>query len=227
MKLLAIDTATEQCSVALLLDTHCITRCVRTPRAHAELILPMIQEVLMEAGIVMTQLDVIGFGRGPGAFTGVRIAIGVVQGLAFACDLPVVGVSDLAAVAQQLAPVEGEVLVCMDARMNEVYWGLFKYAADGLVVSSSIEQVTAPERVIQFVDEEQRMPAYVIGTGVDAYPVLREHFSQVHIHGDALPRAAEIAALAARDFYQGLAVTAAEAQPVYLRDQVTHVNPRT
>jgi tRNA threonylcarbamoyladenosine biosynthesis protein TsaB len=115
----------------------------------------------------------------------------------------------------------------MDARMNEVYWGLFKYAADGLVVSSSIEQVTAPERVIQFVDEEQRMPAYVIGTGVDAYPVLREHFSQVHIHGDALPRAAEIAALAARDFYQGLAVTAAEAQPVYLRDQVTHVNPRT
>lgn len=223
MKLLAIDTATEQCSVALLIDDRCITRCVRMPRGHAELILPMIQEVLAEAGITIKQVDVIGFGRGPGAFTGVRIAVGVVQGLAFACDIPVIGISNLAAVAQQVISSQGEILVCMDARMAEVYWGMFK-SVDGLVVASSVEQVSKPEQVIQYINDTKQTPAIALGTGFDAYPVLSEHFQDRVADAGALPRAEEIALLAAHDFKLGRMVSAAEAQPVYLRDQVTNVN---
>src|ERR1700752_3189626 len=134
MKLLAIDTATEQCSAAVRVEGRCVARCVPTPRGHTELILPMVEEVLAEAGLTLKQLDAIAFGRGPGAFTGVRIAIGVAQGLAYASDLPLVPISNLAAVAQQNASGDGDILVCMDARMNEVYWGVFRADADGLVV---------------------------------------------------------------------------------------------
>ena len=103
MKLLAIDTATEQCSVALLQDSECIDRCIPTPRGHTDLVLPMIQELLDESGYSLKQLDAVAFGRGPGAFTGVRIAIGVAQGLAYALGLKLLPVSNLAAVAQQAA----------------------------------------------------------------------------------------------------------------------------
>ncbi len=223
MKLLAIDTATEQCSVALCIDQACITRSVQTARGHADMILPMIQEVLVESGLTMNQLDAIGFGRGPGGFTGVRIAVGVVQGLAFACDIPVVGVSNLAAVGQQ-APSGNEILVCMDARMNEVYWGSFRFAEDGLVVPTSIEQVSAPEKVIELFRNDQRISAAALGTGFLAYPALHEYFHKSVIDNAALPRAIDIAKLAIRDFNLGLAVTAAEAQPVYIRDQVAHVS---
>ena len=226
MKLLAIDTATEQCSVALCVDDRCITRGVVIPRGHAELILPMIKEVLDEAGINLKQLDAIAFGRGPGAFTGVRIAIGVVQGLAFACDLPVIGISNLAAVAQQSPVVDGELLVCMDARMNEVYWGHFRFDDGALVVAAGDEQVTAPEVVIDAARADGNEPTQALGTGFNAYPVLREYFSRRPINETALPHAKEIARLAMRDFKLGLAVDAAHAQPVYLRDRVTHTHPQ-
>jgi len=225
VKLLALDAATEQCSVALRIDAHCISRSVVTPRGHAELILPMIDEVLDEAGLKLNQLDAIAFGRGPGAFTGVRIAIGVVQGLAFACDLPVIGISNLAAVAQRCPVITGEILVCMDARMNEVYWGRFKFADDGLVTSTSDEQVSSPETVIALTASVTPAFAMTIGTGLSAYPALREHFRKISSDATALPHAVEIAKLGERDFERGLAVDAAHAQPVYLRDQVTHVKP--
>lgn len=223
MKLLAIDTATERCSVALRVNNECIQRCVQTARGHADMILPMIQEVLADASLTIKQLDAIAFGRGPGAFTGVRIAVGVVQGLAFACDLPVIGISNLAAVAQQSTPVSGEILVCMDARMNEVYWSRFKFMEEGLVLPVSIEQVSAAEQVIEFARNTSYVPARAMGTGFAAYPALHEYFRHSDADVTALPHAREIALLGARDFTLGLAVTAAEAQPVYLRDQVTQV----
>jgi tRNA threonylcarbamoyladenosine biosynthesis protein TsaB len=225
LKLLALDTATEQCSVALMLDDVCITRCVQTPRAHADLILPMIDEVLAEAGTTMKQLNAIAFGRGPGAFTGVRIGIGVAQGLAFACDIPVIGISNLAAVAQQATSTTGDILVCMDARMNEVYWARFKFAADALVVAVSDERVSAPDQVVSVVSEMGQDAVIALGTGFKAYPVLCriKHWA---LDDAALPRANDIASLAQRDFKLGLAVDPAAAQPVYLRDQVTHVTPK-
>ncbi len=222
VNLLAIDTATEQCSVALSYGTHCIMRCVQTPRGHAELVLPMVQDVMAEAGLGFTQLKAIAFGRGPGAFTGVRIAIGVAQGLAFAADLPLLPVSDLAAVAQQAAatvPADAQILVCMDARMGEVYTGLFIPAVDGMVEPRGTEQVCPPERVAIVAGDL----TIGLGTGFRAYPSLRERYSGITLIDDVLPRATEIARLGIRDWHSGLAVSAELAAPVYLRDQVVHV----
>jgi len=223
LKILAIDTATEQCSVALKVGDHSITRGTVTPRGHADLILPMIQDVLDEAGITLKQMDVLAFGRGPGAFTGVRIAVGVIQGLGFASDLPVIGISNLAAVAQQSARGHAEILVCMDARMGEVYWGRFQSNDDGPVTSLSVEQVSAPERVIESQRHDKWTPVIAVGTGFGAYPALLHHFAGCELNATALPHAREIALLASRDYRLGLAVQAAQAQPIYLRDQVTHV----
>lgn len=226
IKLLAIDTATEQCSVALLSESLALQRCVPTPRSHADLVLPMVQELLSEAGWRMTDLSAIAFGRGPGAFTGVRIAIGVAQGLAFATELPLLPISDLAAVAQQAAddlPIGAQLLVCMDARMGEVYAGQFAIAADGLVIPVGVEQVCAPEQIDVPVHEL----SLVMGTGLRAYETLRSRYAALPLRDDALPRASEIARLALRDWHAGLSVSAELAAPVYLRDRVTHVKPVT
>lgn len=222
MKLLAIDTATEQCSVALLQDSECIDRCIPTPRGHTDLVLPMIQELLDESGYSLKQLDAVAFGRGPGAFTGVRIAIGVAQGLAYALGLKLLPVSNLAAVAQQAAgrlKLAERVLVCMDARMAEIYSGTFALAEDGLVIPASEEQVLAPENLVI----EEALPRIGMGTGFRAYPVLRDLCKGMVIEENALPRAREIAYLALRDHKAGLGVAPELALPVYLRDQVAHV----
>lgn len=223
MKLLALDTATEQCSVALLLEQRLIERKLQTARAHADLILPMVQEVLDEAGLSLSALDALAFGRGPGAFTGVRIAVGVAQGLALGAGLPVLPISNLAAVAQQVAQkitrAGMRILVCMDARMGEVYWAVFEVDQSGLVTLCSEEQVTAPEQV----QLENRSVQMAVGTGFAAYPILTHMFAGIEIDAQRLPAAAEIARLAVREWQAGKAVPANEALPVYLRNQVAHV----
>ena len=219
--LLALDTATEQCSVAVCHAGHEFSRCVATPRGHADMILPMIQEVMSEAQVGFADLHAIAFGRGPGAFTGVRIAIGVAQGLAYASHLPLLPVSNLAVVAQQVAPalLPGQtVLVCMDARMNEVYTGLYVVGQDGLVLLSDHEQVCSPEQV------PDCQPTRCLGTGFRAYPALAQRFCHVPVDGDVLPRAVQLLPLAVRDYVAGKQVAADQAAPVYLRDRVTHVN---
>ena len=145
MKLLAIDTATEACSAALYIDGNILEKYEVAPRQHAELILPMIDALLAEAELELASLDGLAFGRGPGAFTGVRIATGIVQGLAFASDLPVVPVSTLAAMAQGAANQSNTILSAIDARMGEIYWAIFTVGDDGLVKPQSDEQVTKPE----------------------------------------------------------------------------------
>lgn len=222
MKLLAIDTATEQCSVALLQDNECIDRCVPTPRGHTELVLPMIHELLSESGVTLKQLDAIAFGRGPGAFTGVRIAIGVAQGLGFALGLPLIPISNLAAVAQQAVDrlsVNEQVVVCMDARMSEIYCGFFAKGAEGLVLPIAPEQVLAPEKLVFGAAQ----PKIGLGTGFRAYPVLGDYCKTLQIDNGALPRAREIVQLAVHDYVAGRGVVADQAAPVYLRNQVVHV----
>lgn len=123
-KILAIDTATENCSVALLVNDRVISRSEVAPRDHTKKVLPMVDEVLKEAGLTLQDLDALAFGRGPGSFTGVRIGIGIAQGLAFGAELPMIGVSTLAAMAQASYRLHGatNAAVAIDARMGEVYW---------------------------------------------------------------------------------------------------------
>jgi tRNA threonylcarbamoyladenosine biosynthesis protein TsaB len=217
MKLLAIDTATERCSVALLIDDRVIERATVTPRGHADLVLPMVDEVLKEAGLTLQQLDGLAYGRGPGGFTGVRIAVGVAQGLAYGAQLATVGVSNLAAVAQQFAVAGARILVCMDARMNEVYWCRFEATPDGLVAPAVPERVDRPDAV-------QAADATVFaGTGFSAYPQLAAGRPGAAVYGAALPHARDIARLAAVELRAGRGVPAEQARPVYLRDQVAIV----
>ena len=222
MNILAIDTATERCSVAVAIDGNITESTADTPRGHADLVLPMIQTLLAEAGLSLAQLDGIAYGRGPGAFTGVRIAIGVVQGLAFGARLLTAGISNLAAVAQQVAKPGDRVLVCMDARMGEVYWGVFECTLNGLVHETRSEEVAAPERVIEQMASSPP-PSVLAGTGFQAYPQLAEIATTGETFPVLLPRARDIALLGIHEFEQGRGLKAADAQPVYLRNQVAAV----
>ncbi|MFW5453253.1 tRNA (adenosine(37)-N6)-threonylcarbamoyltransferase complex dimerization subunit type 1 TsaB [Thioalkalivibrio sulfidiphilus] len=220
MKLLSIETATEACSAALWLDGALTTRFEMAPREHTRLILPMMDALLAEAGVRLADLDALAFGRGPGAFTGVRIAAAVIQGAAFGADLPVVPVSTLAALAQQgLDAGATRVLAALDARMGEVYWAAFETDAEGLAVSVGPEQVLAPDAVP--VPDGQGWRG--VGSGWGAYEqALRARLGACvgDIDPAPYPAAAEVARLAVRDFAAGLAVPAEQALPVYLRDKV-------
>ena len=222
MNILAIDTATEACSAALYLDGDISQQYRVAPREHSHIILPMLDQLLEQAGIGLTDLDAVAFGRGPGSFMGVRIAAGVIQGIAFAWKLPVVPVSTLAAIAQTAHAVTGaaNVLAAIDARMNEVYWGAYCLSDDGCMQLVGEEKVVAPEGV--------SVPAECdwtgAGTGWAAYgEPLRAAIAPVELVAqldDCLPSAASIARLAVADYRAGRHVTAAQAVPVYLRDNV-------
>src|SRR5512135_2681098 len=129
MKLLVLDTSTEWCSAALWLDGTILARRVLAEQRHSSLLLPMVDELLRESGIGLRQLDGIGYGAGPGSFTGLRIACAVTQGLAFGADLPVVGVSTLESIAEQTGA--DRVLTVLDARMAEVYWAAHQRDGEG------------------------------------------------------------------------------------------------
>lgn len=221
MKLLAIDTVTEACSAALLVDGGIRQRFENEPRRHTELILPMVEELLAEAQLSLSQLDALAVDRGPGSFTGVRIGIGVVQGLAFSVDLPVYPVSSLAALA--LAASEeahsDTILTLLDARMEEVYWGTFRREQDRLEPVMP-EQVGPPASIPLLSGE-----VLCAGSGISLYTgTLAGHDNYQFIQDPAFdfPRASHVAQLAART-PAGQAVTAVRLQPVYLRNQVTRV----
>lgn len=222
MRILALDTATEICSVALRIGGECISREVLTQRSHAELVLPMVDELLREASLTLRELDCIAYGRGPGAFTGVRVAIGVVQGLAFGARRPTVGISNLAAVAHQVMQPNAVVLVCMDARMSEVYTASYTAQPDGAMLLQSQEKVLAPADVQDSADEHRRA-TILAGTGFRAYPELRSRFPTLPVHDAVLPHARDIAALAQIEMQAGRSASALQVQPTYLRDKVTFV----
>lgn len=222
MKVLALETATEACSAALYIDGEVNERYAIAPREHHLLVLPMIESLLGDGGLVLAQMDALAFGRGPGSFTGVRMATGVVQGLAFGADLPVAPVSTLAALAQAaLAESEHEhAFACIDARMGEVYWGIYRRDPDGFAQLIDREWVFAPEQVFY----PNRVRGLGIGSGWKTYgSILSAGPGKDHVAGvlpDRFPRAAWIARLGARVVAQGGCVSAEDAQPIYLRDNV-------
>jgi len=226
--LLAIDTATEACSAALGFDGQIIERSELAPRRHAELILPMIESLLAEARLTRHDLDGIAVGRGPGAFTGVRLAISVAQGLALGLDLPVVPVSSLAALALDApddAAHRGDaILAVIDARMGEIYTATFRRTADGLIEAISEETVGSAEKW----SPPKNLPAglrswSVVGTGWDAYRealAARLLTAPTFADGVRYPQARAVLRLAAPRFAQGAGLAPEAALPVYLRDKV-------
>ena len=243
MKILALDTATENCSAVLLIDGNVLAREIETARGHADRILPMIDELLAEAGLALPSLDAIAFGRGPGSFTGVRLAATVTQGLAFGANLGVVPISDLQAVAQR-ALAAARVLVCNDARMGEVYWACFERGPDGLASLRGEEHVSKPTDVRLPATWPTAVPAgrgflvyadalyaavptlkTTAGAGAALSPSRGESpaVSPSGLPTELLPRATEVALLAVPHVAGGRLLGPEAAIPIYLRDNVAHV----
>lgn len=215
MNLLAVETSTELCSVALLRGDELFVEEALAENRHSELLVPMLRRVLERARLAAREMDAFAFGQGPGSFTGIRIACGVVQGLAFGAGRPVVPVPSLLALAEQTG--ESRVVAAVDARMGEAY--LAAYARNG----GDWNEVVAP----RLVDAASLPPLpgrewAATGSGFDRHPWLREAYRQpVAMHYEAdLPRAGAIARVAAQRFLRGAAVPAEQAAPLYLRDKV-------
>lgn len=230
MRVLALDTATEACSVALSLDGREITRRSEGSRGHAERILALIDEVLAEGGIALTRLDGIVASVGPGAFTGVRISVAVAQGLAFGAGLPVVPVMTLEALAferLERASACDVALSCLDARMGEVYWACHALDARRGLEGVAAARVSAPEEigtalgaVRATLDPRGRLLG--IGRGFQAYPALAALPGVVLEDADAraLPDARAMARLGIIRLAAGEGIDPAMLEPVYLRDRV-------
>jgi len=221
MNILALDTSTEACSAALLIGSDIVSRYTVAPRQHAKLILPMLEEVLAEANVVLGALDALAFGCGPGSFTGVRIATATAQGIAASANLAAIPISSLAAIAQRAVDEYGkEKIACaIDARMGEVYWGCYCGSDAGLVTLEGKECVVSP----QAVPVPRRSLWTGAGTGWSAYEeelTLRMGPALLDLNAGLLPNATAIVRLAAADFQQGKTVSAKKALPIYLRDQV-------
>ncbi|WP_137819467.1 tRNA (adenosine(37)-N6)-threonylcarbamoyltransferase complex dimerization subunit type 1 TsaB [Pseudomonas sp. 2FG] len=216
--LLALDTATEACSVALLHEGKVLSHYEVIPRLHAQRLLPMIKDLLAEAGVALSAVDGIAFGRGPGAFTGVRIAIGVVQGLAFALERPVLPISNLAVLAQRALREQGanQVAAAIDARMDEVYWGCYRQE-HGEMRLAGLEAVLPPEQAC--LPRDAAGDWFGAGTGWGSYAA-RIPVALRGLDAGMLPHAQDLLSLAQFAWARGEAVPADQAQPVYLRDKV-------
>ncbi|WP_162516272.1 tRNA (adenosine(37)-N6)-threonylcarbamoyltransferase complex dimerization subunit type 1 TsaB [Aeromonas veronii] len=222
LKILAVDTATEACSAALLVGDKLFSRWEEAPRDHTRKILPMVQAVLEDAGISLSDLDAIAFGRGPGSFTGVRIGISVAQGLAFGAGVPLIGISTLAAMAQGAYRLDGaqQVLTAIDARMNEVYFGRYELI-DGRMQLVGDEVVSEP---VALVDVRGKLagPVTCVGTGFETYgETLSGLADELAVSQVRFPAAEDMLPLARAAWLAGEAVPVEQATPVYLRDKVT------
>ncbi|WP_366919397.1 tRNA (adenosine(37)-N6)-threonylcarbamoyltransferase complex dimerization subunit type 1 TsaB [Hydrocarboniphaga sp.] len=221
MRLLAIDTATEACSAALWLDGVLVERFEVAGRTHTEKLLPLVQALLAEAGIVPGQLDGLVAGIGPGSFAGVRIGVGIVKGLALSLDRPVVGITSLAMLAQAaIRNGADRVLPCIDARMSEIYLGAFERDEQGLARSLQADQVVPPLQV----DLSALSGDWAgVGTGWSRYGAIlsqRLPNAPLSIDGAALPHASDALLLALPHFRSGQAISADDLVPAYLRDRV-------
>jgi len=217
MKLLACETSSDRCSVALWADGACLSRAAPQPRDHSEIILPFVGELLAEAGLQLRQLDAIAFGAGPGGFTGLRLGCSVAQGLALAAGLPVIPVDSLAALA--LAAGDGPVYACVDARMNEVYCAAYR-VADG-EAQRLLGPVTVAPALAPLPPAGHAWRGAGSGFGVWG-GVLRERLGGLldTVSPDAVPDAVHVARLAVRGHARGEARDPAAAAPAYVRDKV-------
>ena len=218
MRLLAFETATEACSVAVMVDGQVHERFELAPRRHAELALPWAEALLAEAGIARSQLDAVAVGRGPGAFTGVRLGISIAQGIALALDRPVVPVPTLAALAMRAPAGSERILAAIDARMGEVYLGAFRREGEGMVALGD-EAVARPEQAA--LPDGASWAG--VGTGfsaVDGALEKRLRDCLASVDAIALPHAADLARLAAIALARGEGVAPERVEPAYLRDNV-------
>lgn len=222
MRILAIDTATEACSVALWNDGTTFAHFELCPREHTQRILPLVRAALADAEVKLTDLNALAFGRGPGSFTGVRIGIGIAQGLALGAELPMIGVSTLATMAQGAWRKTGatRVLAAIDARMGEVYWAEYQRDADGVWHGEETEAVLKPEAVsdrLQQLDGSWSM----VGTGWGAWPELAAKSPVTLTDGEMLlPTAEDMLPIARQLFAAQKWVAVEQAEPVYLRNEV-------
>jgi tRNA threonylcarbamoyladenosine biosynthesis protein TsaB len=213
--IIAIETSSELASAALLRGDQVIARESSGVQTHSQSVLPMVQQLLQQAGIALAQCDAIAFGAGPGSFTGVRTACGVAQGLAFGADLPVVPVVTLQAMAQACREACGasDVLAVMDARMGEVYWAQYRYENGWrTIVEPTLSAAAAVAPTGKVV---------ACGNGLAAYaPEFKELSVANNFLPHVMPHAAQVAQLAAIALVEGKAVAARDAQPIYLRNKV-------
>jgi tRNA threonylcarbamoyladenosine biosynthesis protein TsaB len=222
MKILAIDTSTEACSAAIVTDGEGIERFEIARQRHTELILPMVESLLAEAGMSsLSGFDVLAFGCGPGSFTGIRIGTGVIQGMALGADLPVAPVSSLAAIAQGVYREHRKknILAAIDARMQEIYWGSYRLNAQGYMQACNEEVVGKPDELPMPQDDDW----YGAGSAWAAYEqelAARTKGLVSGFDGSWLPHAIDIAHLACDVIDKGGLVTAENVQPVYLRNEV-------
>ncbi len=220
---LAIDASTEACSVSLVYQGKLESRFELCPQSHSIVLLPMVDEILKAANCQLSDLDGLIYGQGPGSFTGVRIGIGVAQGLAFAADLPVVGVSTLQAMAQQAfrKHQQTQVVAAIDARMSEVYTNGFTLSDDGLMGAENADAVIPPQNMAAHY-QALIGASYGVGTGWDAY---KEQLTLAKSNPDTpdilYPDALDMLTIGEKLFAQGKGVTAEQAQPVYVRDTVS------
>lgn len=220
--ILALDASTELCSVALLQNGHLLEEMSDQPRSHADKLLPMVDSVLAQAGIKLRDVDAIAFGAGPGSFTGLRICLGVVQGLAFGADLPVVGVSSLEAMAlatKNCHPAQELFVAAIDARMSEVYWAAYT-ASDSGVRQAVAPQVAPIDKAEKYLQQliSGRLAAGA-GTGWALLPESRKLLQGCD--EKACPQAAAVAYLGKCRFEGGHWTNAMSAEPVYLRSEIT------
>ncbi len=240
MNIIAIESSTEQCSVALDCGNQTRQLISDRPREHAERALPMIESLLAEAGIARNQLDLVVFGQGPGSFTGVRVACSVAQGLGYGLDIPVLPISSLAALAQATVdelsstgdPQPGyRVIAAQDARLSEIYVGVYQFTATNLCqpaadadVDLDIDKVMLPT---DFAGQFQADGQQWIAAG-NAWQVYQQQLAVISAQSvsrqidHCQPNGLALLKLAHNPVYQHRAVSAELAQPVYVRDQVTH-----
>jgi tRNA threonylcarbamoyladenosine biosynthesis protein TsaB len=216
LKILAFDTSSEYCSIALWMDGEILSRRVFAGQRHSELLLPMLQELLARAGLMLVQLDGIAFGAGPGSFTGLRIACGVAQGLAFGSNLPVIGISTLEALAQQAS--KNRVITAIDAHMGEIYHAAYVKSADDWQ-PVSIPTLCLPHRA-PLVPGDNWVGC---GSGFGTYGEdLRSHYGSciTRIESGLKPHAREMTQLAKQGFAKGLGVDPVDATLIYIRNKV-------
>jgi tRNA threonylcarbamoyladenosine biosynthesis protein TsaB len=219
MRLLAFETATEACSIALHVDGQVTERFEIAPRRHAELSLPWAQALLDQAGVAKSQLDAIAVGRGPGAFTGVRLAIALGQGLALALDRPLLAVSTLQALALRAPAGADRIVAAIDARMGEVYAACFRREGACLIDLTG-ETVSAPDAV-QLADAQGGWHAVGTGFGAAEGALATRLSSQwASLDATALPHAADVAALAVAAYARGDRTAPELVEPAYLRNNV-------
>lgn len=232
--LLALDTATEACSVALLHKGEKTFLNEIASRSHTQRILPMVDQILSQSGISLNQVDALAFGRGPGSFTGVRVGTGITQGLALGADLPVIPISNLTTMAQQAYETQGKskVISAIDARMNEIYFSQLQAQKIELAGQQFIqwqtilaEQVCRPEKAIEQMLQQATLTELQqkwskVGTGWQAYEAFKQQQLELNTNIE-LPSAQYMLSLALPLFLQQEYVNALEIEPIYLRNEVT------